>query len=232
MIAGLFKRWREARAEAAAKRVHLQSLFESFLLETQPLVPRAPKHREAALYRHAWKRAAVLEVLHQRRSDQSRTSLFREFQKLAAERYYRVAPVGPYGPITLRMETKAATLLLEVEIQRLSPTRRKQLLSRPLACIYIGKCEEGRVYVGQTAEAPERRWIQHRAEGTGPFKKETQYVEWKVVEGTVAPAKLNERESYCIGLYDAYEKGYNDTRGNDWKAYERGPAERQRRLST
>ena len=81
MIAGLFKRWREARAEAAAKRAHLQSLFESFLLETQPLVPRAPKHREAALYRHAWKRAAVLEVLHQRRSDQSRTSLFRGKQR-------------------------------------------------------------------------------------------------------------------------------------------------------
>lgn len=232
MIAGLFKRWREARAEAAAKRAHLQSLFESFLRETQPLVPRAPKHREAALYRHAWKRAAVLEVLQQRRSDQSRTSLFREFQKLAAERYYRIAPVGPYGPITLRMETKAATRLLEVEIQRLSPTRRKQQLSRPLACIYIGKCEEGRVYVGQTVEAPERRWIQHRAEGTRPFKKEAQYVEWKVVEGTVAPANLNERESYCSGLYDAYEKGYNDTRGNDWKAYERGQAERQRSLST
>ena len=232
MIAGLFKRWREAKAEAAAERARLQSLFESFLRETQPLVPRAPKHREAALYRHAWKRAAVLEVLHQRRSDQSRTSLFREFQQLAAERYYRVAPVGPYGPITLRMETKAATRLLEVEIQRLSPTRRKQLLARPLACIYIGKCEEGRVYVGQTTEAPERRWIQHRAEGTGPFKKGAQYVDWKVVEGAVAPAKLNERESYCIGLYDACDKGYNDTRGNDWKAYERGQADRPRHSST
>ena len=66
MIAGLFKRWREARVEATAIRAHLQSLFESFLLETQPLVPRAPKHLEAALYRYAWKRAAVLEVLHQR----------------------------------------------------------------------------------------------------------------------------------------------------------------------
>lgn len=232
MIGELFKRWRKARAEAAAERARVQRLFESFLHETQPLVPSAPKHQEAALYRHAWKRAAVLEVIHQRLSDQPRASLYKEFQKLATERYYRVAPVGPYGPIRLRMESEPATRLLQAEIQRLSPTRGKRQPSRPFACIYIGKCEKGRVYVGQTVEAPERRWIQHRAEGTGPFKNGAQYVEWKVIEGSVASARLDERESYCIGLYNAYENGYNDTRGNDWNAYERGRAERQRRFST
>jgi hypothetical protein len=76
--------------------------------------------------------------------------------------------------------------------------------------------------VGQTLEAPERRWIQHRAEGTGPFKRGAQYVEWKVIRGEVQPAKLNELESYYIGLFNAYENGHNDNRGNDSMAYERG----------
>ena len=39
-------------------------------------------------------------------------------------------------------------------------------------------------------------------------------------------SKLDEMESYCIGLYDALESGYNENRGNDSEAYERGCAER------
>ena len=42
------------------------------------------------------------------------------------------------------------------------------------------------------------------------------------------PAKLDARESYYIGLYNADKDGYNDTKGNDWKAYERGQVERNR----
>ena len=78
------------------------------------------------------------------------------------------------------------------------------------------------MYVGQTQDAPERRWLQHRADGTGPFKNGDQYVTWEVVEGEVPTAKLDERESYCIGLFDAFENGYNENRGNDFAAYERG----------
>ncbi len=51
---------------------------------------------------------------------------------------------------------------------------------------------------------------------------------WKVIEGGIDPAKLDERESYYIGLYNANTEGYNDTSGNDRKAYERGQAERSR----
>jgi hypothetical protein len=90
------------------------------------------------------------------------------------------------------------------------------------------QCTKGRVYIGQTVGPPEGRWIQHRAEGTGPFKKGELYAEWKVIEGEIDPAKLNERESYYIGLYNADQDGYNDTKGNDWRAYERGQAERNR----
>ena len=223
----LFGRWRQARAKATAEREFTERAFASFLQETRPLVPRAPKHYFAALYRHAWKRAAVLEVLYQSKSDTARASLYRQFQKLAAARYFPVAPVGPYGRIPLRMEAAAATRLLEAESRRLLPQKDKRQGRRSSACIYRGTCEAGRVYIGQTQEAPERRWIQHRAEGTGPFKDGGQYPNWDIVEGEVPPAKLDERESYYIGLFDTFENGYNDTRGNDWEAYGRGCAARR-----
>jgi hypothetical protein len=225
-IRGIIKRWRHTRAEAAAKRSELEQLFESFLHETEPPSPQAPKHPKAALYRHAWKRAAVLEIIYQQKADQSLAIQFRDFQQLASSRYYKVAPDGPFGKVKLVMGEKAAARLLEFEIQRLSPIKGKQ--ASPLACIYAGICEQGRVYVGQTVGAPEARWVQHRFGRTGPFKGEQQYVEWKVVEGAIDPAKLDERESYYIGFYAADTEGYNATRGNDWRAYERGQAERDR----
>ena len=228
MIAGFFKRWRNARAEAAAKRAGLRSNFESFLRETELLVPQGSKHPKAALYRHAWKRAAVLGFIHQQRSDQTLTIQFKEFEKLAAKQYFKVAPETLYGKAPLKMGEKTATRLLEFEKARLFPTEREQVRARPLACIYIGTCENGRVYVGQTVGPPEVRWVQHRFGGTGPFKTVELYVEWKVVEGEIDPAKLDERESYYIGFYNADKEGYNDSKGNDWKAYERGRGERNR----
>ena len=61
MALGFIHRWRAARAESAAKRADLQRRFDAFLLETEPFVPKSP-HPKAALYRHAWKRAAVLGI--------------------------------------------------------------------------------------------------------------------------------------------------------------------------
>ena len=229
MIREFFRRWREKRAQAAVERARVQELFESFVQETKPLVPRAPKHPEAALFRHAWKRAVVLEILYQRLNDEENICLYRDFQELASERYYRIAPVGPYGTVQLRMAKQAAIRLLHSEIDSLSPSKGSRQKRRPLACIYLGICEQGRVYVGQTVEAPEKRWIQHRIESTGPFKRGAQYVSWRIAEGSVTPEKLDEKESFHIGLHDAYESGYNDTRGQDWSAYERGNAERLKR---
>jgi hypothetical protein len=221
---GFFQRWRAARAEAAVKRADLQRRFDAFLAETKPFVPES-KHQKAALYRHAWKRAAVLGIIYQRLSDQRRVAHFQELEKLAGERYFEVAPETLYGKAPLRMGEKTARRLLEMEMQRLFPAREKQR-PRPLACIYIGRCDQGRVYVGQTVGAPESRWLQHRFGGTGPFKNDEQYVRWEVVEGGIDPAKLDERESYYIGFFDANTNGYNETQGNDWKAYQRGKTER------
>jgi hypothetical protein len=224
---GLLNRWRADRAEAAAKRADILGRFEAFVTETKPIVEES-KHPKAALYRHAWKRASVLGIIYQRMADSERAGHFREFEKLAAERYFEVAPETLYGKAPLRMGAKTATRLLEIEMQRLFPRQEKQR-ARPLACIYIGTCSEGRVYVGQTVAAPESRWVQHRFGGTGPFKQGVQYVEWRVIEGGIDPAKLDERESYYIGLFDAHKNGYNETQGNDWRAYQRGLADRNNR---
>ena len=157
-------------------------------------MPQGSKHPKAALYRHAWKRAAILGIIYQRRSDQALTTQFQEFEKLASKRYFEVAPDGLYGKARLVMGEKTGTRLLEVEEERLFPIKGKQPRIRPLACIYIGICEQGRVYVGQTVGPPESRWVQHRFGGTGPFKKGGRYIAWKVVEGGIDPAKLAERE--------------------------------------
>lgn len=189
-----FKRWQETRREAAAEKARVERLFDSFVEETRPLTPRARKHREAAVYRHAWKRAVVLELLHQRESDETKASLYRQFQKLAADVYFGVAPKTRYGTVPLKIERSAGQRLLEAEEQRLSPRPTKKKPSRT-PCIYVGRAG-GRAYVGQTVEAPERRWLQHRADGTGPFKSDNHYVNWEVIEGDVKSAKLDERESY------------------------------------
>ena len=171
--------------------------------ETEPLVPHESKHPKAALYRHAWKRAAVIGIIYQRRSNPQLASQFQEFEKLSAERYFKVAPEGLYGKSPLKMAEKTGTRLLEFELRRLFPTEERQLRARPLACVYIATCERGRVYVGQTVGSPENRWVQHRMGETGPFKKGALYVQWKVVEGEIDPAILGEREAYYIGFYDA-----------------------------
>jgi hypothetical protein len=224
MVGGFFRRWREARAEAAAKHAEFERLFDDFLRETAPLVPKNSSHPKAALYRHAWKRACVLGIIYQQRSDELLAGRFREFETHAAKRYFEAAPKGLYGKAPLQFGEKTGARLLEFEKRRLFPSDEKR--PRPLACIYIGECENERVYVGQTVGAPESRWVQHRFGGTGPFKTGALYVRWKVVEGESDLSKLDERESYYIGLYDANKNGYNDTMGNDWQAYERGCAER------
>jgi len=228
MILDFFKRRREAKAQETALCAKYENAFEEFLQETHPLVPpKATKHKDAALYRHAWKRACVLEILAQRLNDEPRVGLYREFQRLAVERYYPVAPEGLYGKPQLRMEAKASGRLLKAEIERLNPSKKVQPKPKALACVYIGRCEKGLVYVGQTTLPPEYRWVQHRSEGTGPFKRGAKYVTWEVLIGPVPATELNEQESYFIGLHNAFENGHNDTRGNDWQAYEKGQKIRQ-----
>lgn len=224
MFGEFIQKWKNGRAQKAAEQ---NAQFELFLAETRPLVPEASKYTETALFRYAWKRAAALEFLYRSIADREKEALYREFRWLAYHKYDRVAPKDDHGKIKLHPGSTAEfKRLIEEEKLRLLGEPTSRLRRRPLSCIYIGRDEEGRVYVGQTLEAPEKRWTQHRVEGTGPFKKGAKYVDWKVIHGEVEPAEMNELESYYIGFFNAFEKGHNDNRGNDWRAYERGCKDR------
>ena len=76
-------------------------------------------------------------------------------------------------------------------------------------------------------DEPERRWRQHRAERTGPFKASAPYAEWRILEPHVSLANLDELESYYIGLHDAHSQGHNSNCGNHREAYQRGLHERR-----
>ena len=230
-------KWRESRATAKANKAELELLFEGFLVETEPLVPRGSKYPEVALLRHAWKRAKVLELLFQNcevnkyPEANDLVKKYNAFSNLASERHSRVAVPNLNGVPRLQMEAKAVEKLMNLERERIltaANERGERSIIRPLACIYIGTCEQGRVYVGQTLGAPEYRWMQHRTSGTGPFKKGERYVQWKVIEGSIDPARLDERESYFIGFHNAVEDGYNETKGNNWHAYDRGVSDSRR----
>ncbi|MBI2640199.1 MAG: GIY-YIG nuclease family protein [Candidatus Sungbacteria bacterium] len=217
--------WKKKRAERAIERKRLNDLFEKFLIETRPLTPKASKYPEAALLRHAWKRAAILAYLFKDIPNSEKDYLYKNFAEIAAKKYYRIAPEGAYGKIPLKIARDVASKLLEKEKELLFPQKIVPARSRELACIYLGIDDHGRYYVGQTLDAPEFRWVQHRANNTGPFKKGATYVEWKVLERNVDQSDLNRKESYYIGLYNSVTNGYNDTRGNDLVAYEKGLSE-------
>lgn len=224
MLREYFDRWKERREQRAAKKEWFEEQFQKFQIQTQPLVPSAPKHPKAALFRHMWKRAKALEIIYQRMENPKLAATYSEIAELAAKRYYEVAPEGPYGKATLSISAQATERLLRKEIQLMSPPEPVRV--RHLSCVYMGTDENGLVYVGQTLDAPERRWKEHRIAGSGPFKKEAKYVQWKVLHGSVERDDLDESESYYIGLYNSYESGHNESRGNAWQEYERGCQDR------
>lgn len=114
-IKSFINNWKIRRIERAEKQRKINELFDGFLTETKPLTPKAPKHREAALYRHAWKRAVVLSLLFEESQNSEKHDLYVAFAKLAATKYNRVAPDGPYGTVRFKLTTETALKLLETE---------------------------------------------------------------------------------------------------------------------
>lgn len=114
-IKSFFENWKRKRAERAEARKRVEALFEKFLLETKPLTPKATKHPEAALYRHAWKRAVALNYLFEKASNPEKSELYKNFAQIAAKKYSRVAPSSLYGTVSLRMTPEALMKLLEKE---------------------------------------------------------------------------------------------------------------------
>ena len=92
-----------------------------------------------------------------------------------------------------------------------------------LCCIYLGTdTSTGMKYVGQTRQFSEERFLQHRKHSTGPFKHDANNVDWLILKNNINESELDYWESYFIGFYDSYNKGYNSNRGNDNKAYKLG----------
>ncbi|KKW06721.1 MAG: hypothetical protein UY78_C0050G0004 [Parcubacteria group bacterium GW2011_GWA1_53_13] len=114
-IKSFIENWKKGRLERAEARKRLEELFETFLLDTKPLTPKASKHPGAALYRHAWKRAIALSFLFDKTSNQERSELYKDFARLAAKKYSQVAPQNLYGPVSLKMTPDAMLKLIEQE---------------------------------------------------------------------------------------------------------------------
>lgn len=114
-IKAFIENWKKKRFERKRERERLNNLFEQFLLETKPLTPRASKHPEAALLRHAWKRAVIRSFLFKDIPNSEKGYQYNKFAEIAAKRYSQVAPDGPYGKVRLKMTPEAASKLLEKE---------------------------------------------------------------------------------------------------------------------
>src|SRR3990167_9000365 len=113
-IKSFIENWKKRRLERAEARKRLEELFVIFLLETKPMTPKASKHPEAALYRHAWKRAIALSFLFDK-SNSERSELYKNFAQIAAKKYSRMAPQSLYGTISLKMTPDAVLKLVEQE---------------------------------------------------------------------------------------------------------------------
>ena len=118
-IRTLVENWKAKReAKAAAKRTLAASFF-AFVDETRPLTPKAEKYPQAALYRHAWKRAVVLADIAAESYSEADVELFTSFRELAGNEYLAVAPSGPYGKVRLALSGKARARLHEFELERI-----------------------------------------------------------------------------------------------------------------
>lgn len=225
MFRKYFEERKKKKAEEAEAERRLKELFDAFVEETKPYTPHAAKHPKAALFRMAWKRSVALARIYDVEGDEEKASLHKSFGKLATTWHYVHAPIGPYGKPKLEMSAKAINKLIDQELARLRPSTPQY---RPLACIYLGTDPDTNYrYVGQTVDAPERRWKEHRTSNSGPFKNGARYARWDVIAPQVEAEDLNYWESYYIGYFDSYECGYNDNRGNDRGAYDLGCSDRE-----
>lgn len=109
MLREYFERRREQRAKHAAKKEWIEEQFQKFRRQTEPLVLSAPKHPDAALFRHMWKRATVLEMMHKQVENTKLAATYAEIAELAAKRYYEVAPQGAYGQVRLSISAQAVS---------------------------------------------------------------------------------------------------------------------------
>jgi len=192
-----------------------QDAFARFLEESKSTCQKDRGYPQATLFRHVWRRAVVMEA-HFAKTEEEKLIL-KNIQEIAARNYYACAPQNAYGKVKLQITPNQVFEYLKREQSQPKDTSRWN--TKKFACIYIGQTKDGKMYVGKTVNEPERRWLEHRKMGTGPFKYGNDYAEWSVIRGNIALTDLDYWESYYIGYYNTYEKGYNENFGNDKPAY-------------
>ena len=220
---------RERREQRKAKRLALEAAFKEFVAESGKTVPPAPRYPEAALYRHAWRRAAARVYIFQQLGDEGKVKHYAAFCDLARQRYEPIAPVSLAGAVRLSFTRDQLMSYAARELTMLYPAPAEAHPADRGGSVYLGVDEQGRHYVGKTLGPPEARYLQHFRDKSGPYKGTARPVEWRVIETRVALEKLDQREAYYIGFYDSYGFGHNETSGNDYNAYRRGQEDRRGR---
>ena len=89
------RRWRERREQAAAERANFERAVDEFVADTKPFVPVTLKYPEAALYRHAWKRAVALQEIYQERADTNRAAYYQRVRSKLASAYQAIPRGSP-----------------------------------------------------------------------------------------------------------------------------------------
>jgi len=200
--------------------------FVKFVGESRPTCPKHKGYPDATLFRHVWRRAVVLQG-HLAETEEEKNVLGK-IQEIAAKNYYASAPTNAYGKVKLQVTPNQILEYLKREQSKPRDYNRRD--SKKLACIYLGITKDEKIYIGKTAKEPERRWVQHREMGTGPYKNGADYAAWKSIRGNLPVKKLDYWESYYIGYYNTYEEGYNESPGNDTNAYAQGKNDSQNKI--
>lgn len=217
----LFKSSEQIAAEKAVAAAELSAFFadiEPLLRSVWDKTMKGPYTAEThiahqlaknhAFARDVWRRTVALAHLLDEGARPANTPSIDNLAKLnslAAKHYYELAPSTLYGQKTLQI----SDLQLKKEKDAVLSKRDEER-----ECfIYKGTTPDGRVYIGQTTNSPERRYIQHRQQQTGPFKTGEVSVRWEVVQ-QCRWDDADYWEAFYIGLYQSDTAGYNDTCGN------------------
>jgi predicted GIY-YIG superfamily endonuclease len=168
--------------------------------------------------RDVWRRCIALACLHDGKIYPNNCPPIADIMKLATiskNFFIANAPKNAYGKSHLKISPLQLKKELDLAKNGL-PT-----ISDQKCFIYLGKTTNDRVYVGQTIQAPEERYLQHKKARSGPFKTGQESVEWKILK-ECEWTDADYWESYFIGVYDATVRGYNENRGNSARGFSEG----------
>ncbi|MDB4511278.1 GIY-YIG nuclease family protein [Akkermansiaceae bacterium] len=223
---GDFKHWEEYNKNHKKYTELAESRSDEFFNESLKTINKRDAGTEAGKYRHAYRRAYALLGIYNKDGDMETVIVYYILSRMFYQLYETHAPTTLYGK--QKLTTSPDMWLKYYEAEDPSRKLKKQTSSpKSLACIYSGLDKESEsIYVGQTVNAPEKRWREHRKEDTGPYKAGCKYPQWDVIKGEVPVEDLDYWESFYIGYYNSYECGFNENRGNNWAAYNEGLAKR------